>query len=69
MTCHGSKELHQVSRVIFIVEDTFPRRLFTLELLACDRVRQKRYLEGVPASISRHDNIIESRMRTDCRDN
>lgn len=64
---------YQVRRVIFKVEDTFAscehEVLFTCKFLACDRVRQTRYLEGVPASISRYYDSIESHMRTECRDN
>jgi hypothetical protein len=43
--------------------------LFTFEFLACDRVRQKKCLEVVPARVSRYDDKIESQMRTGCRYN
>jgi len=41
--------------------------LFTFELLACDRVRQKRCLEAVSADEGRYDDEVESQIRTKCR--
>jgi hypothetical protein len=42
--------------------------LFTFELLACDRVRQKRCLEVVSADEGRYDDEVESQIRTKCRE-
>jgi hypothetical protein len=42
--------------------------LFTFELLACDRVRQKRCLEVVSADGCRYDDEVESQTSTASRE-
>jgi hypothetical protein len=42
--------------------------LFTFELLACDRVRQKRCLEVVSADGGRYDEEFDSQIRTASRE-